>query len=65
MKLKDLMKHIDKNTLVCFAIFGTKDRKLLGRFSAKDKELKQYFDLEIKNIDLNEEKYCKILLENT
>ena len=64
MKLKDLMKLIDKNATTCFAIFGTKDMKLLGRFSAKDKELKQYFDLEIKFIDLSEEKYCKILLEN-
>jgi hypothetical protein len=64
MKLKDFIKLIDKNTLACFAIFGTKDMKLLGRFSANDKGLEQYFNLEIELIDIDVQRYCKILLKN-
>lgn len=64
MKLEDLMKTIDKKSAICFAIFGAQNKQLLGRFSVKDKALKQYFNLEIKSIDLEENKYCKILLEN-
>ena len=63
MKLKDFIKLIDRNALARFGIFGTKDMKLLGRFSAKDEGLKQYFDLEIEFIDIDVKRYCKILLK--